>query len=69
MSTDNQTKLTSENRTSVSTFEDSFGDWLNVSSNRSTWDRTRNLPDHTQVTTGMNSMCPHNQPILTPSLI
>ncbi|CAC5410593.1 unnamed protein product [Mytilus coruscus] len=56
ISTDNQTKLISENRTSVSTFEDNFGDWLNVSSNRSTWDRTRILPDHTQMTPGMNNI-------------
>ncbi|CAC5410596.1 unnamed protein product [Mytilus coruscus] len=41
-----------ENGTSISTFEDNFGDWMNVSSNSFTWDRTKYLLDHTQVTLG-----------------
>ncbi|CAC5410595.1 unnamed protein product [Mytilus coruscus] len=41
-----------ENGTSVSTFEWDFGDWVKVSSNSSTWDRTKFIPDHTQVVQG-----------------
>ncbi|CAG2210776.1 unnamed protein product [Mytilus edulis] len=38
-----------ENRTSVSTFEEDFGDWMNVSLNSFTWSRTNLVRDHTMI--------------------
>ncbi|XP_071130624.1 uncharacterized protein [Mytilus edulis] len=42
-----------ENRTSVSTFEEDFGDWMNISSNSFTWTRTRSVKDHTIIDLGI----------------
>ncbi|CAG2236374.1 unnamed protein product [Mytilus edulis] len=43
-----------ENRTSVSTFEKDFGDWMVVLSNNTTWKRQALVKDHTRVHSDTN---------------
>lgn len=49
--TDIQVQPISASRTSVSTFEKNFGDWMKVSSGSLKWNRGTFLSDHTQVDT------------------
>lgn len=58
--TDIQVKTISASRTSVSTFEENFGDWMKVSSGSLKWNRGTLLSDHTKVDTSKKILYRYN---------